>query len=69
MCYNISTRKGGFNMATSSMNKQFILKDEKNALKYIQELKKQTKKRKFKTSPSLEYGIEKLKHFSFRSGT
>lgn len=56
-------------MATSSMQKDFIIRDRK-AFEQFKEVSKSDAKhsaeRKVKKSSSLAYGEEKLKHFSFR---
>lgn len=56
-------------MATSSMDKDFIIKDNAAFEQYQRDLKRTsgTSERHLKTSPSLEYGKRKLKRFSFRS--
>ena len=55
-------------MATASMEKDFIIKDETALETYLEEIEKKSKKRSKKTipSPSLEKGRKKLKQFSFR---
>lgn len=56
-------------MATSSMQKDFIIKDRdafENFKKVIEPNLKQNDERRAKVSSSLAYGEEKLKQFSFR---
>ncbi len=54
-------------MATVSLYKTFVVKDEKafNQLKKDIE-EKSDKNRTIQKAPSLERGMEKLKHFTFR---
>lgn len=59
--------KGGGIMATASLTKDFVVRDEKAFEQFKKDVEtKSNKNRTVKTSPSLERGKEKLKQFSFR---
>ena len=53
-------------MATSSLEKDFIIKNIDAFERYQKDLENKKTKRKIKPSPSLEYGKKKLKHSSSR---
>ena len=55
-------------MATSSMTKEFVIKNEEALERLLKSLEEAegNNTREYKKSPSLEKGEEKLKQFSFR---
>ena len=68
MCYNTNIlRKEGEYMATSSLTKDFEIRDKKAFEQFKKDIEtKSNHDRTIVKSPSLEKGREKLKQFSFR---
>lgn len=59
-------RKEGVSVATSSITKQFVVKDHKAFEKLVDEAAKLPKREATQDSPSLKKGREALKRFSLR---
>lgn len=58
---------GGVSMATSSITKEFVIRDEATYKRFMKLQEKPVNEKPRPESNRLEEGIEKLRQFSFRS--
>ena len=67
LAYNINKFKGGLHMATSSITKEFVIRDSKVYEQLVNDLEKQAPKPiSTSTASSLKRGKEKLAQLSYR---